>query len=490
MSLAFKKSLSLSLLSMSLVACSPWQIYHKPAIDLPVTWQEGWRPATPQDSVPKGEWWLLFNDAELTRLSQAAIAHNQSLKAAFASVQQARALSRVSQAALYPSLDFAATASRTQPSANRPNNARNASVSANIQQNINPVFVAGYEVDLFGRIAHDIESAKTSLQQSQADFENLKLVLTADVASNYFNLRELESELDILKQSIELQTKAVKFAKTRHEDGVATGLDTIQQQALLSKTQAQLSLTQRQRDITLHALATLTGSTVNNFKVINGNLPTAIPEIPIGLPADALERRPDVAATERAVAIANIQIGVAKAAWYPSLRLSATRGWQSTTAANLFDAPSVVWSLGISLAQTIFDSGRNQAQIEFAKAGHELASAEYRQTVLNALQEVEDGLSTGRSLTDSLRDLQAAEAASAKAAEMIDDRYKGGIASVLELISARQVLLDNQRQLQVVRGQQLVNAVFLIKSLGGGWQNTLPVQNSQNDTKKTVKSVD
>ena len=149
----------------------------------------------------------------------------------------------------------------------------------------------------------------------------------------------------------------------------------------------------------------------------------------------------------------------------------------------------VVWSLGISLAQTIFDGGRNQAQIEFAKAGHDLATAEYRQTVLNALQEVEDGLSTGRALTASLRDLQAAEAASAKAAEIIDDRYKGGIASVLELISARQVLLDNQRQLQIVRGQQLVNAVFLIKSLGGGWQNTLPVQNSQTDIKQPDKSV-
>ena len=476
MRLAIKPLLSLSVLSMCLVACSPWQTYHKPAIDLPVTWQEGWRPALPQDDIPKGEWWLLFNDTELTRLSQAAIAHNQSLKAAFASVQQARALSRVSRGALYPSLDFTARASRTQPSANRPNNARNASVSADIQQVINPVFVAGYEVDLFGRIAHDIEGTETSLQQSQADYENLQLILTADLASNYFNLRELDSELDILKQNIELQSKAVKLAKTRHEDGVATGLDAIQQQALLSKTQAQLSITQRQRDITLHALATLTGSTVNNFKVNDGSLPTVIPEIPIGLPANVLERRPDVAASERAVAFANNQIGVAKSAWYPSLRLSATRGWESTSSTNLFDAPSVMWSIGISLAQTIFDGGRNQARIAFAKAGHDLATAEYRQTVLNALQEVEDGLSSGRSLIDALRDIQAAEASSAKAAQIIEDRYKGGVASVLELISARQTLLENQRQLQIIRGQQLVNAVFLIKSLGGGWQNTAYTQ--------------
>lgn len=471
MKLGIKSTLSLGLLSISLVACSPWQTYHKPAMDLPVSWQEGWRPATPQDGTPKGEWWLLFNDAELTRLEQAAIAHNQSLKAAFASVKQARALARVSHAALYPSLDFTARATRTQPSANRPSNSKSATVSANIQQDINPVFIAGYEIDLFGRIAHDIEAAQTTLQQSQADFENLQLVLTADLASNYFNLRELDAELSILKQSIELQSKAVKLAKTRHEDGVATALDAIQQQALLSRTQSQLSITQRQRDITLHALATLTGSTVNNFKLSDGSLPTEIPEIPVGLPADVLERRPDVAATERAVALANNQIGVAKAAWYPSLRLSATRGWESTTTANLFDAPSVMWSIGISLAQTIFDGGRNQARIEFAKDGHELATAEYRQTVLSALQEVEDGLSTGRALTDSLRDIQAAETASAKAAQIIEDRYKGGIANVLELISARQALLDNQRQLQAITGQQLTNAVFLIKSLGGGWES-------------------
>jgi multidrug efflux system outer membrane protein len=482
--LSIRTTVALSLLGMSLAACSPWQIYQKPAMELPVTWQEGWRPAAPKDGLPKGEWWLLFNDAELTLLEQAAIEHNQNLKAAFASVQQARALTGVSRAGLYPTLDFTGKASRTQPSANRPNNSKSATVSAKIQQDINPVFFAGYEVDLFGRVAHDIESAETTLQQSQADIENVQLVLTADLASHYFSLRELDAELNILKQSIELQSKAVKLAMSRYEDGVATGLDEIQQHALLSKTHAQLSITQRQRDITLHALATLTGTTVNNFKVSNGSLPTVIPEIPVGLPADVLERRPDIASTERAVALANNQIGVAKAAWFPSLRLTAARGWESTTTANLFDAPSVMWSIGIGLAQTIFDGGRNQARIEYAKASHEVATAKYRQTVLNALQEVEDGLSTGRSLTDSLRNIQAAEAYSAKAAKIIEDRYQGGVASVLELISARQALLDNQRQLQAITGQQLVNAVLLIKSLGGGWQNP------QSESAKQANSFD
>lgn len=469
---SIKTAIGLALLSISLTACSPWLAYQKPSVELPVSWQEGWRPAAPKDAIPKGEWWLLFNDAELTRLEQAAIAHNQNLKAAFASVQQARALTGISQAGVYPTLDFAGKATRSQPSANRPNNSKSSNVSAKIQQDINPLFVAGYEVDLFGRISHDIEASQTSLQQSQADFENLQLVLTADLASHYFSLRELDAELDILKQSIELQSKAVKLAKTRHEDGVAIELDVIQQQALLSKTHAQLSITQRQRDITLHAMATLTGSTVDRFNVSPGTLPTAIPEIPLGLPADVLERRPDIAASERAVALANNEIGVARAAWYPSLHLSATRGWESTTTANLFDAPSVVWSLGLAVAQTVFDGGRNQARIEYAKAGHELATAKYRQTVLNALQEVEDGLSTGRALTDSLRNIQAAERDTAKAAKIIEARYQGGLASVLELISARQALLDNQRQLQAITGQQLANAVFLIKSLGGGWDKS------------------
>lgn len=469
----------LILLVLSLTACSPWPSYQAPKMAITPNWNEtappGWQTATPQDAIPKGSWWTLFNDAELSRLEQTAMQHNQTLQAAWASLQQTHALTGLAQATRLPTLDLTTQASSTQPSANRANNSNNSSVSTKIQHNINPGFVAAYEVDLFGRIAHAIDSAQSTEQQAQANFENLRLILAADVATHYFNLRGLDADLALLQQTIKLQTQALTLAQSRHADGVATALDEIQQEALLSKTHAQLSLSQRQRALTAHALATLVGAQVNDFNLNTGSLNSNIPQIPSGLPADILQRRPDIASAERSVAIANNQIGAAQAAWYPSLKLSASQGWQSTTITNLFDTPSIVWSLGASLSQTIFDGGRNQAGIAYAKAGHEMASAQYRQTVLNALQEVEDGLSTARSLAEASHNIAAATDASYKALTIIEHRYQAGASSVLELISARQNLLDNQRQAQTITAQQWVNTVGLIKALGGGWQNTLIV---------------
>ncbi|HEY3301134.1 MAG TPA: efflux transporter outer membrane subunit [Methylophilaceae bacterium] len=466
----------LVVLTLSLPACSLWPSYQTPTMEINPSWKEtapqGWQAAKPQDAIPKGSWWTLFNDAELSRLEQAAMQHNQTLQAAWASLQQTHALTGLAQAARLPTLDLAAQASSTQPSANRANNSNNSTVSTKIQKNINPSFIAAYEVDLFGRIAHDIESAQSSEQQAQANFENLRLILAADVATHYFNLRALDADLALLQQTVTLQVQALSLAQSRHTDGVATALDEIQQEALLSKTHAQLSLGQRQRALTAHALATLVGAQVNDFNLNAGSLGSNIPQIPTGLPADLLQRRPDIASAERAVAIANNQIGVAKTAWYPSLRLSASQGWQSTTITNLFDTPSIVWSVGANLSQTIFDGGRNEARIAYARAGHDMASAQYRQTVLNALQEVEDGLSTARSLADASNNIAAATAASSKALTIIEHRYQAGASSVLELISARQNLLDNQRQAQTITAQQWGNTVGLIKALGGGWQNT------------------
>lgn len=455
--------------ALLLSGCRVGPDYQRPAIAVPAAWQEGWQQAQPRDGVSKGEWWTLFQDAELDRLLQQASSHNYTLKVASARLVQAQALTRLSRAALFPTLDFTARATRTQPSSNRPNNSRNASLSALIQQDYSPVFVAGYEPDLFGRIARAVESSSASEQQAQADLENARLVLTAEVATSYFSLRALDAEGEVLQQSVALQTQAVNLARSRHEDGVASGLDVLQQQALLSNTQAQLNLVTRQRKQIAHALASLLGITAGELVIASGQLPTEIPQGPTGLPADVLERRPDVAAAEREVAAANAQIGVARAAWFPSLFISASRGWQSTSTSNLLDAPSVVWSLGLNLAQSVFDGGRRRANVDFARAGHEAASAQYRQTVLQAMQEVEDGLSAASSLSDAARHSEAAVTASQQAADMVDRQYKGGLASSLELIIARMTLLENRRQLQQIRGQQLANAVLLIKSLGGGW---------------------
>lgn len=461
------KALSLAAL---LSGCAVGPDYQKPAVQIPQAWQEGWHTAQPSDSLSKGAWWEIFGDAQLNRLEQQALDTNQTIKASLARLEQARALTQISRGTYFPTLQLGLDAARTQPSANRPNNARNTSVSTHIQTNINPLFSAAYEVDLFGRIGREVESATASQHQAHADLENIKLVLTAEVAANYFNLCAREAEIAALQEIIALQKNTVALTHFREQNGVASKLDSLQQETLLSSTQAQLDLLQNQRKQTLHALATLTGVTVADFTPPAAALPDKIPSVPIGLPAQALERRPDVASAERSVAAANAQIGVAKAAWFPGLRLSASRGWQSSELNNLFDAPSIVWSLGVALSQTIFDK-RNNARIDFAKAGHELATSNYRQTVLLALQEVEDGLSTDKALADAAKKNHAAERAATQAAEIIEYQYKNGLATSFELFVARQTQLENRRLVQQITGQRLVNTVYLIKTLGGGWES-------------------
>ncbi|MCB5183599.1 efflux transporter outer membrane subunit [Methylobacillus gramineus] len=463
--------------------------YHKPALEVPVSWQEEWRSAAPSDGLSKGAWWEIFEDAELNRLEQQALSRNQSLKASIARLEQARALTRISRASYLPTLEVGVNATRTQPSANRPNNARNASVSTNIQTNLNPVFSAAYEVDLFGRISREVESSSASQQQIAADLENIKLILAADIAANYFNLCAQNAEIEALAQIIAIQKGTVELIHFRQETGVASKLDSLQQESLLNSTQAQHNLLTSQRDQTRHALATLTGVPVSEFTIADRQLPASIPSVPLDLPAYILERRPDVASAERAVAAANAQIGVATAARFPNLRLTASRGWQSSELNNLLDAPSIVWSLGLALSQTIFDGNRNRARVDFAKAGHELAAANYRQTVLLALQEVEDGLSIDKALADAAENNLAAEHASTQAVDIIEHQYKNGLATSFELFIARKVQLENRRLVQQITGQQLINTVYLIKTLGGGWQGNLPSVNAKDSSAPSFNSM-
>ncbi|MCB5189130.1 efflux transporter outer membrane subunit [Methylobacillus arboreus] len=453
-----------------LTGCAVGPDYEKPALDIPASWHEGWHVAQPQDTLSKGNWWEIFGNAELNRLEEQALNNNQTLKASVARLEQARALAQISRGAYFPTLQFGVDASRTQPSANRPNNARNTSVSTDIQTNINPAFIAAYEVDLFGRISRDVESTLASQQQVQADLENIKLILAADIAANYFNLCAQDNEIRALQEIIDIQRDTVALTQFRVDNGVSSKLDSLQQETLLKNAQAQLDLLQNQRKQTIHALATLVGIPASKFSTPATSLPDGIPSIPLDLPANVLERRPDIAAAERAVAAANAQIGVAKAVWFPALRLTASRGWQSNELNRLFDAPSIVWSLGIGLTQAIFDGKRNLARVDFAKAGHELVTANYRQTVLLALQEVEDGLSADKALEDAVESNRAAEAAASQAADIIDHQYQNGLATSFELFIARRAQLENQRLVQQLTGQRFINTVYLIKTLGGGWQ--------------------
>jgi len=326
-----------------------------------------------------------------------------------------------------------------------------------------------YEVDLAGRVQRNVEGARASSQQSAADFENTRLLLSADLAGNYFNLRELDVELDVLSRSIALQRKALELATSRHDLGATSGLDVAQQQALLDTTLTQVDVLRKARAQYEHAIATLVGTPAPLFSLAPELVPMTPPAVPLGVPSDLLERRPDIASAERAMAAANAQIGVAKAAFYPSIMLAPSYGVDSRNIDTLFNAPSVVWSLGVSLAQTIFDGGRVSANVDFAKGGYAASVASYRRVVLTAMQEVEDGITGVAALDRAYTQAQAAIVSARRVLDLANSRYEGGVSTYLDVISAQQSLLNSERQAAQLLGQRMLTSVFLIKALGGDW---------------------
>jgi NodT family efflux transporter outer membrane factor (OMF) lipoprotein len=328
----------------------------------------------------------------------------------------------------------------------------------------------GYEVDLAGRVQRSIEGAQAAADQSAADFENTRLVLTADLATSYFNLRAIDVELDVLARAIGLQRRSLELVTARRDLGAGTGLDVAQQQALLDTTLVQVDLLRRQRSQFEHAIATLTGVPAPSFSLAPDVREPVPPAVPLGVPSDVLERRPDIAAAERAMAAANAQIGVVSAAYYPSITLGTSLGLSSRAFGTLLDAPSLLWSLGVSAAQTLFDGGRIAANIEAARAGHAAATASYRRVVLAAMQEVEDGIIGLSALERASAQARTAVAAAQRVLDMARARYEGGVSTYLEVITAQQALLASERQSAQLMGQRMLTSVFLVKALGGDWQ--------------------
>lgn len=465
------------LLMLGLAACSVAPPYETPALEVPSAWQSSWHPANPRDHVDKDAWWTAFKDAELDRLELRALDANQSLRIAAARVQQASALVQASRSGLFPSVDAIARATRQRTSAHRPGNSYDAQLSSTVQNDFVPGFVVSYELDLFGRVRSDVEASRAIEAQTQADLSNARLLLTADVAATYFSLRAADAEIEVVEQNIALQMRAVELLGIRHDDGASSGFEVAQQQAQLDATKTQLDLLRRARAQVEHALAVLIGTPASSFGLAPAPRTAALvtlPAVPPGLPSEVIERRPDVAGAERAVMAANAQIGVARAGFFPSLRLTGNSGWESREIESLFNTPSLVWSLGASLAQTVFDAGRTGARVDAAKANHAAASAAYRQTVLQAFQEVEDGLSALEALASAAADAQAAVVGSQRVLDIADERYRGGLSSYLEVITAQQSLLANRRLAVQILGQQQVTTSFLVKALGGGW-NDAPI---------------
>jgi NodT family efflux transporter outer membrane factor (OMF) lipoprotein len=442
-----------------------------PAVEVPQAWkvQAPWREGTPADAAVRGAWWQRFGDAQLDALQQQAQAASPTIAAAAARLAQARATVDAANAGLFPQLGVSSRVARQAISANRPLTNYNAPNQQTVQTDFALSFNVAYEADLWGRVRGTVAAARATAQQSAADFENVRLVLASDLAANYFNLRELDIELDVLAKSIALQRRALELAVARHDLGATSGLDVAQQQALLDTTLTQVDVLQRQRDQFEHAIATLVGQPAPLFSLAPETSPRVPPAVPLGIPSDVLERRPDVAAAERAMAAANAQIGVARAAYYPSLTIGPTVGLDSRSWHTLFDAPSLLWSLGVSLAQPLFDAGRTDANVAGARAGYELAVANYRRVVLTAMQEVQDGISGSAALDRAIAQAQRAVQSAERVLRLATDRYEGGAATSLDVITAQQSLLNAQRQAAQLVGQRMLVAVVLIKALGGGW---------------------
>jgi len=460
--------------------CAVGPDYRRPSADVPPAWQPDapWHEAAPSDAALKGNWWELFQDSTLNPLVEQALESNQTLRVSAARLDQARSQVTVARSYLYPDVGLQGSAARAKTSANRPLAAYAEPNQSTVQNDFTLGPSVNYELDLFGRVRREIEGARAAAGQAAADFENTRLMLTTQLVSDYFTLRELDAEIDVVNHSLDLERDALTFVTSRHDLGFATGLDLAQQQALVQSSAAQLELLQVQRAQNEHAIATLVGTPAPSFSIAPVVTPGNLPTLPVGLPSDLLQRRPDVASAERAMAAANARIGVARAAYFPTVQLMPlvpNFGWESTAVSALFNAPSQLWSVGLSATQTLFDAGRTRANVHIAEQDYTAAVATYRQTVLGAMEEVENGITGLASLDRASRQADASVESAQRAFDIASDRYKGGVAIYLDVLTTEQTLLGNQRQAVQIHGQQFATAVYLVKALGGGWEERAPV---------------
>jgi multidrug efflux system outer membrane protein len=464
--------------SLTLIAwfagCTVGPNYKKPAAPVPAKWdvQEPFREAAPKDAVPKTTWWTVFQDEELNSLETDLLAANQTLKVSVAHYQQARASAAVQNATLFPTLGVAPTASRQRYSGDRATGSSFKLPGPITQSSWSIPFTVSYEVDLVGQRRRTIEAAQASLQANAADLENVRLILTAELAADYFSLRQLDTEIGVLQRTVDALQKGLDLVNSRHQGGVASGLDVAQEETLLNTTRTQATLLKQQRKQFEDAIAVLTGRAAPDFHLEQRVLSADPPNLDVTLPSDLLERRPDIAEAERAMAVANAQIGIAKAAYYPSLQLYGQGGWNSAKITQLLNAESGVWAIGANLAQSIFTGGARRAQVQFSQAGYEATVAGYRGTVLGAFQEVQDNITGLEVLHTAQVSQEEAVAASRRQLDIATSRYVGGLVNYLDVVNAQQILLTNEQEAAIIHGQRLVTAVLLVKALGGGWDAT------------------
>jgi NodT family efflux transporter outer membrane factor (OMF) lipoprotein len=461
--------------TMFLAACTVGPDYVRPTADAPGDYKElnGWKRAQPKEDVLRGAWWELFNDPQLNALEDRINISNQNLAAAEAQFRQARALVRQARSGFFPIAAVTGSYTRSRRSANL--SGSSAATSAPVMSNYLLEGDISWELDVWGRVRRAVESNRASAQASAADLEAIRLSAQAELAQNYFILRAVDAQKKLLDETIVSFQTSYDLTKNRYESGVASKGDVLQAETQLKTTQAQSIDLGVQRSQLEHAIATLIGTPASQFSIPVTPLTDAPPDIPIGVPSELLERRPDIAAAERRVAAANAQIGVAEAAFYPTVTLSASGGFQATDLAKWLAWPSRFWSFGPAISELLFNGGLRRAQTDEARAAHEATVAFYRQTVLTGFQEVEDHLAALRVLEEEARVQDEAVKAAQQSVTVTTNQYKAGIVNYLGVVTVQVIALNNATTAVNILGNRLSAAVLLIKALGGGWNaSTLP----------------
>jgi NodT family efflux transporter outer membrane factor (OMF) lipoprotein len=452
--------LTLCALAVSLVAgCAVGPAYQRPSTPEPAAFKEaqGWTPAAPADALERGSWWTLFNDPLLNQLADSIEVSNQNVAAAVASYEQARALVAQQRASLFPLVTLDASADRS--------GARGAGADNRYRMSIG----GSWEPDVWGRLRAGVSAASASAQASAADLASARLSAQGELAADYFSLRQIDAQRALLATTIEGYQRVLQITRNRYNAGIAAHSDVLQAQTQLANAQSDALTLDRQRAQLEHAIAVLVGKAPADFSLPATTWQVTVPEVPTGVPSTLLQRRPDISAAERRVAVANEQIGIARAAYFPNIGLSASLGTSGSAVADLFRVSNAVWSFGLSAAQTVFNAGATGAAVTGAQAEHRVAVARYRQTVLDAFADVENQLSATRVLAQQ-QDLrrQASEAAD-QVEQQILNRYKAGQVSYTEVVTAQVTALQARRQLVQVQADRQTTAVALIQSLGGGW---------------------
>jgi len=468
-------------LALFLAGCTVGPNYHRPDAATAPDWKENappppnppdgtWKHAEPSDGVLKGQWWEMYGDPQLSSLEAKVAVSNQTLRAAMEQYQSAREQVRVARSQYYPSLLAGPSASRQRLSYNQTNTNR-----AVTDYQYNAFGIAGqaqWEPDLWGQVRRTVEQARANAQASAAMLANVELSLRAELAADYFQMRGLDAQKQLLDNTVDSFDQYLKLTQIRFKGGVATEADVALAQTQLETTRAQdidVGVARAQYE---HAIATLIGTPASTFGLPPMPLGQQIPPIPVGVPSQLLERRPDIAAAERQADAANAQIGIAIAAYYPNVSLSGTGGFTSGNAGTLIQGPSEVWSLGASAIELLFDAGRRHAITQQSRDAYEQQVANYRQTVLAAFQDVEDNLAAIRILDQESAQEALAVAAAQRSLNIDTAQYKGGVTTYLQVLTAQTTLLSNRRTQEDLATRQFVSSVQLIRALGGGWDTS------------------